>query len=228
MNLKNKVVVITGSSKGFGKTLAVGFINEGAKVIISSNNKEEVENTAKEIGAIGICADVTKEEDLTNLASEVIEKFGSIDIWINNAGLWMGNDFAENFDMNKARKMFEVNVIGAMNGSRVALRLMKEKEKGTIINIISTAALAGRPTLSAYCASKWAIDGFTKSIREENDNILVLSVYPGGMKTDIFGDSKPDDWDEFMETNYVAEKVIDNLELETPEKELVIRRPVNL
>ena len=136
MNLKDKVIVITGSSKGFGKALAVAFIKEESKVVISSNNEKEVQDTANEIGALGVYADVTKEEDLTNLANEAIKKYGGIDIWINNAGLWMGNDFAENFDMDKVRKMFDVNVIGTMNGSRVALRYMKEKGIGTIINVI--------------------------------------------------------------------------------------------
>ena len=224
MNLKDKVVIITGGSKGFGKALAIGFLGEGAKVVVSSSNEKEIQDTAKEIGAIGICADVTNEDDLINLARDVKEKFGSIDIWVNNAGLWMGNDFAENFDMEKVRKMFDVNVMGTINGSRVALRHMKEKGSGVIVNIISTAALAGRPTLSTYCASKWALNGFTKSIREENDDILVLSVYPGGMKTTIFEDTKPDDWDEFMEPEYVVLKVINNLKDESPEEELVIRR----
>ncbi|HUC88597.1 MAG TPA: SDR family oxidoreductase [Candidatus Paceibacterota bacterium] len=226
MNLKDKIIIITGGSRGLGKALAQAFLNEGSKVVISSSNEKEIQNTANEIDAFGICADVTKEEDLTSLANETIKKFGQIDIWVNNAGLWMGNDFAENFDMDKVRTMFDVNVIGTINGTRVALRYMKEKGIGTIVNIISTSALAGRPTLSTYCASKWAVNGFTKSIREENDNISVLSVYPGGMKTNIFGDSKPDDWDSFMDPEYVAQKVVNNLKLENPEKELVIQRPI--
>lgn len=224
MDLKDKVVVITGSSKGFGKELAKALIKEGANVIVSSNDRKNVKITSKEIGAFGVRADVTKEKDLTKLSKEAIKKFGKIDIWVNNAGIWMGNDLAENFDMNKVRKMFDVNVIGTIHGSRVALRYMKERGSGVIMNILSTAALAGRPTISTYCASKWAVDGFTKSIREENDNISVLAIYPGGMKTDIFSDSKPDDWDDFMEPSYVVEKVIDNLKKESPEKELVIRR----
>ena len=83
MNLKDKVVVITGGSKGFGKALAIAFLNEGSKVVINSNNEKEIQNVAKEIGALGICADVTKEEDLTNLLDETIKNlaeliFGSI------------------------------------------------------------------------------------------------------------------------------------------------------
>lgn len=228
MNLKDKIVIITGGSKGFGKALAVAFLKEGAKVVINSNNKKEIENVSKGIGALGICADVTKEEDLTNLANEVIKKFGGIDIWINNAGLWMTHSFIEDFDMNKVRKIFDVNVIGTINGSRVALRFMKEKKSGVIMNIISTAALAERPTLSTYCASKWAVNGFTKSIRAEDrdENIFILSVFPGGMKTEIFGENKPDNYNKFMEPEYVAEKVIDNLKKENPLEELIIQRPI--
>jgi len=227
MNLKDKVIVITGGSKGFGKTLAELFVKEGAKVVINSNNKKEIKKVANEMGVLGICADVTKEKDLEKLANKVIKKFGGIDIWINNAGLWMTHSFIEDFDMKKVRKMFDVNIIGTINGSRIALRFMKEKKSGVIINIISTAALAERPTLSTYCASKWAVNGFTKSIRVEDrdKNILILSVFPGGMKTEIFGDSKPDNFNDFMETEYVAEKVINNLKLENPEEELVIQRP---
>lgn len=229
MNLKDKVVVITGSSKGFGKALAVAFLAEGSKVVVNSRNKEETENTAKEVGALDICADVTKEEELTNLANEVIKKFGGIDIWINNAGLWMTHSFIEDFDMKRVRKMFDVNVVGTINGCRVALRFMKEKKSGVIINIISTAALAERPTLSTYCASKWAVNGFTKSIRAEDrdKNISIFAVYPGGMKTDIFGENKPENFNDFMEVKDVAKKVIDNLKLENPEEELVIKRPTN-
>jgi len=227
MNLKDKVIVITGGSKGFGKTLAELFVKEGAKVVINSNNKKEIKKVANEMGVLGICADVTKEKDLEKLANKVIKKFGGIDIWINNAGLWMTHSFIEDFDMKKVRKMFDVNIIGTINGSRIALRFMKEKKSGVIINIISTAALAERPTLSTYCASKWAVNGFTKSIRVEDrdKNILILSVFPGGMKTEIFGDSKPDNFNDFMETEYVAEKVINNLKLENPEEELVIQKP---
>ena len=225
MNLKDKVIVITGGSKGFGKTLAELFVKEGAKIVINSNNKKEIKKVASEMEVLGICADVTKEKDLIKLADKVIKKFGNIDIWINNAGLWIPHAFVEDFDMDKVRKMFDVNVIGLINGSRVALHLMKKRGTGTIINVISDSALAGRPMSSAYSASKWAVDGFTKSIREENKNISILSIYPGGMKTDIFGEVKPDDFNDFMETKYVAEKVINNLKLENPEEELVIQKP---
>ena len=226
MNLKNKVIVITGGSKGFGKSLAQAFLREGANVVISSNNEKEIQNTAKEIGAFGIFADVTREEDLTYLLNATIKKFNEVDIWINNAGLWLPHDFAENFDMNLVRKIFEVNVIGLMNGSRVALRFMKKNNKGMIVNIISDSGLVERPMSSCYCSSKWAATGFTKSIREENKKISILGVYPGAMKTDIFGENKPEGFDNFMEVDYVAEKVVTNLKSDDIKEDLIVQKPI--
>ncbi|MBI5139385.1 SDR family oxidoreductase [Candidatus Nomurabacteria bacterium] len=225
MELKDKVVVITGGSRGFGKALAEAFLNEGAKVAICSLNEEEVRKTATETGALGVCGDVTKEEEMKTLAEKTKTKFGKIDVWVNNAGLWM-TGLAEDVDMEKVRKMFEVNVIGLINGSRVALRHMKEKNSGVIINISSRASLSGRPLISEYAASKWAVNGFTKSIREENKdtNILILSVMPGGMKTTIFGADKPENFDNFMDVKDVAKKVIQNLKLENPELDSLIER----
>lgn len=226
MELKNKIVVITGSSSGFGRSLAEAFIKEEAKVVINSTNEKEVTEVAKEIGALGICADVTKEEDMKLLAEKAVKEFGQIDIWMNNAGIMVWGSNIEDTDMEKVKKMFDINVFGTMNGSRVALRYMKEKNSGTIINTISTSGISARPKNSAYAASKWAVNGFTKSILEENkdNNILILSVFPGGMKTKLFGDKTPADFDTFLDTKEVAGKVIENLKKENPEIELIIRR----
>src|SRR3989338_2458842 len=225
MNLKEKVVVITGASKGFGKALAEVFLREGSKVVICSTNKKEIKSVAKKIGAFGIRADVTKEKDLAKLSNQVIKNFGKIDIWVNNAGLWLPHAFVEDFDMTKVQKMFEVNIVGLINGSRIALRHMKKRRSGTIIQVISDSALRGRPMSSAYSASKWAVNGFTKGIREENKNISILSIFPGGMKTLIFGKKKPSSFNDFMDTKDVAKKVISNLKLKIPKEELIIRKP---
>ena len=226
MNLKDKVVVITGSSKGFGKALAEAFLKEGAKVVINSRDEEEIKKVADEIGAYGVAGDVTKEEEMTTLANGAIAQFGGIDIWVNNAGIWMPKDLVENFDMDMVKKMFEINVIGTINGSRVALRYMKGKGSGTILNIISDSALKDRPNVSAsvYGSSKWAVNGFTKAIREENDNISVLAVYPSAMKTEIFGDNVPDNFNDFMDPADVSKKVIENLKKDNPGDDLLIQK----
>ncbi|OGI76436.1 hypothetical protein A3C67_02275 [Candidatus Nomurabacteria bacterium RIFCSPHIGHO2_02_FULL_42_19] len=230
MELKDKVVVITGGSKGFGRALAEAFIKEGSKVSICALNETELQKTAQEIGALGVRADVRSEDEMKALAEKTIKEFDHLDIWINNAGLWLTNENAENNDMQKVREMFEINVIGLMNGSRVALRHMKKINSGTIINIASRAGAGAKPGIATYAASKRAVLGFTDSIREENKdkNILILSVLPGGMKTKIFGDYKYADFDNFMDTRDVANSVIENLKSVNPQLELLIQRPNSL
>jgi len=226
MELKDKVVVITGGSKGIGRTMAEALIAEGAKVAICSHNQAEITQTAEKIGALGIFADVTEEEQLIRLAKEAENKLGPVDIWINNAGIFRERKNVEDFDMANVREIFEVNVIGLINGSRVALRLMKPRKNGTIINILSTAALKGREKISVYASSKWAANGFTESIREENKDtgIKILSVFPGGVKTGMYGEDKTFDFDQYKEPKEIAEKVIENLKRETPETHLIISR----
>lgn len=229
MQLKDKVVVITGGSKGFGRALAEAFVKEGAKVSICALNENELKETAEKLGVFEMVADVRKEEDMQKLAEATIDKYGALDIWINNAGIWVSGKIAEDFDMSEVKKMFDINIVGLINGSRVALNIMKRNNSGAIINVLSTSALIGRPKSSMYATSKWAVNGFTKSIREENldKNISILSVFPGGMKTLIFGDYKYPDFDSFMDVKDVALKVITNLKLEKPEEELVIKRETN-
>ncbi len=225
MTLKDKVVIITGGAKGFGRALAEEFIAEGSKVLICSLHKD-VEKTAEELGIIGVKADIRQEDDMTTLAQLAINKYGHIDIWINNAGVWMMGSVEES-DLKEVRKLIDTNVLGTINGSRVALRFMKEKNSGTLINVISKVALVDDKTdMSIYAGSKWGINGFTKTIREENKDskISILSVFPGGMKTSLFGKNKPEEFDQYMDPKDVAKKVIANLKKDKPEEELKILR----
>lgn len=224
MQLKNKIVVITGGSKGLGKAMALSFLKNNAKVIVCSRDESEFVNLEK--GILGIKADVTKEDELQNLAEKVITQFGKIDIWINNAGIWMEKVPVENLDMGKAEKIFDVNVIGTIIGSKVALGYMKKNNFGVIMNIISDSALVDHPKVSGcvYGASKWAVNGFTKALRAENKDIKILSVFPGAMKTGIFGEIELENFNSFMEPEFVAGKIVENLKKEVPEEELIIRR----
>lgn len=232
MELKDKVVVITGGTKGLGKALAFSFLREGLKVVVCSRNEDELKNLVSPVDELrprdarilGIKADVTKESELQNIVDIVKEKFGRLDIWINNAGIWLPHGFAEDFDMEKVKNMFDVNVFGLMNGSRVAIKFFKKQGSGSIVNIISDSALVGRTMGSMYGASKWAVNGFTKSIREEDKNISVFSIFPGPIKTEIFGKNKPENYEDFMTPDFVANKIVENLKKEVPEEELIIRR----
>lgn len=229
MELKNKTVVITGGSKGLGKCLAQSLKNEGANVIICSKNKEDLENIANELGVTYFVADVTNEIEMDNLAQFAVKEFGQLDIWINNAGVLFGFPKDGYIDMEKAHSILDVNLFGTIFGARQALKQMENSKKGLIINIISSAAIDPSRALlnKIYAASKWAVNGYTKALRAENvdSGISIMSIYPGGIKTDLWRNQKPDNIDDYMTPEYVVEKIIDNLNLENPEEELIIKRP---
>lgn len=224
MELKNKTVIITGGTKGLGLALARGFENEGANVVVCSRSEEEFKNVSG--GVLAVKADVTKEEDLENVLNIAKEKFGGVDIWINNAGIWLPHRSIEETDWRRAHDLIEVNLFGTVYGSKVALSEMKKKNEGVIINILSTSALEGKINETAYCSSKFASDGFTKSLRKELEEtgIKILAVYPGGMKTDLFNEEIPEKYSDYMTPEFVAEKIISNLKSDSPEEELIIRR----
>lgn len=229
MNLKDKVVVITGSSKGLGKEMARLFIAQGAKVVINSRSEDELNKAAQELGAFPIVGDVTKEEDVINLAKKAVEKFERIDIWVNNAGLWVARKPIEEYSIERTRQMLEVNLFGVIFGCRAVLPVMRKQGEGVILTINSTSGLVGREYSSGYVASKFAVDGYIKTLRAELNaekalGIKVLSIHPGGMKTDLFEDGRPDDYDTFMEPAYVAGLIVENLEKDSPDETLVIRR----
>ncbi len=226
MELKDKVVVITGSSSGLGKTLAQKFIETDSRVVISSRNSEDLEDVSKELGVTKFVADVTKEEDIKNLAEFAVLKFGRIDIWVNNAGIWIPHDTFENMDLKRVHDMVEVNLFGTIYGSKYAYLQMKKQQQGVIVNIISTSALTGRAGSSGYCASKYAATGFTKSIQLETSGtgIKIIAVYPGGMQTHLFDEKLPKDIDDYMEPSDVADKIIDNLKKPEPELEMIIKK----
>ena len=215
MSLENKIVVITGGSKGLGKALALCFLKDGSKVVVCSK-EGEFENL--ESGIIGIKADVTKENEVQSLAEKIVSDFGKIDIWVNNAGIWLPHKPIEETDWKRAHDLIEVNLFGTIYGSKIALAQMRKQDFGIIVNIISTSGLNGKINETAYCASKFAASGFTQSLMQEVDGekIKVLGVYPGEMRTNLFDESKPQNYAEFMDPNFVAEKIIQNLKLKKP------------
>jgi short-subunit dehydrogenase len=133
----------------------------------------------------------------------------------------------EEVNSERAKKLFDVNVFGLIHCSKEALIQMRKQESGIIVNILSTIALGASATEAVYCASKWAANGFTQSLRlaASPHSVKVLTVFPGGMKTNFFDEAKPDQYEDFMNPDDVARKIIDNIKLEEPEEELILRRP---
>lgn len=228
MNLDKKIVLIVGGSRGLGRALAELFIAHGSRVGIVSKNKANVEATAGEIGAIPFVADVRNEKDLRDVARAMLGQFGRIDIWVNSVGIFKIFPKGDLIDMERAHELFDVNFFGTVFGSRTALSCMNETG-GILLNILSTAALDATRSKNAklYAASKWAVRGWIDALRGENmeGNIALLSVYPGGMKTHFHDEALPSNFEQFMDPNGVAQKVIDNLRLNNPEQDLIVKRP---
>lgn len=191
MKLKDKVVVITGGSKGLGLSMARILVQRGAKVVICGREEGVMVLASKGLDIKTFVADVSDESNLSGLASYCVGQYGKIDLWINNAGIWLPREAVELTDMKKVKKLFEINVFGTMNGSRVAIRQFKSQDDGgTLMNIISTTAFDGMNGSSgaAYVASKYALRGFTNALRDEcqGGKINIIGVYPGGIKTELF------------------------------------------
>jgi len=226
MKLEDKIVVITGGSKGLGKALATRFLKDGAKVVVCSRDENRPEDLEENI--FWIKADVTKEDELQNLAEKVVAKFGKLDIWINNAGVLYRFPKGELINMEKAHQMFDVNFFGTVFGCRNAIKYMSHDNKSMIVNIISTAGLDATRAVDhkLYASSKWAVRGFLQAFQFENidSKIKFISVYPGGMQTNLFNEEKPENYKNYMDPNEVANKIIENLKKEIPEEELIIKR----
>ena len=192
MRFKDKVILITGASRGIGKATALSFAKEGAKVIVNYNNAEkEANDVVKEISKIGseaiaIKCDVSKEEEVKKMISDGIKKFSKIDILVNNAGIVFDVPLFEK-TLEQWNKTLGVNLIGVFLCSKYAAPHIKKQKSGAIINISSTNGLDTLSTESAdYDASKAGVISLTKNLASElAPNIRVNCIAPGWVNTDI-------------------------------------------
>ena len=225
MNLNNKIVVITGGSKGLGKGLAQAFAKNGSTVVITSTSDFELQDISEELSIEGYVVDASSADETDSFAKKITDKYGKIDIWLNNAGVQIAPSNIEDVPIEKLHQLFDVNYFGYFYGIQSALKVMKPTDSGLIININSTAGLDGKPGLSAYASSKFAIKGLSESVREEieDTNIKLYQVFPGGIQTDIYHEKVPDDIGEYMNVEYAVDKIMTNLKSTFPEQDLVIR-----
>jgi short-subunit dehydrogenase len=194
MDVKGKVVLVTGASSGIGEATARQFGREGAKVVLAARRLERLEALAREIDAmktgaetLPVESDLSKLEDIRSLVQRTLDTFGRIDVLVNNAGF--GHlDWLENLDPKKdIEAQFNVNVLGVVQTSRQALPVMIRQRAGHIINMCSMAGLIATPTYTIYAASKHAVHGFSEALRREVKpwGIDVSLVYPGGVTTEF-------------------------------------------
>lgn len=191
MRLKDKVALITGSTRGIGRNTAERFLQEGAKVVITSRNKDFIDETLNELkkygdNVYGIKVDVTNAESVKSMFDETINVFGTIDILVNNAGI---TSDAQLHKMTEEQwdDVISVNLKGVFNCSKQVALLMRDKGCGKIINISSVVGLYGNFGQLNYAATKSGIIGMTKTMAKElgRKNINVNAVCPGFIITDM-------------------------------------------
>jgi len=187
---KNKVVVITGASSGIGSACALQCAKEGAHVVIAARSNDKLEHTANEIVSKGghvliVNADVSSEDECKNIINKTIDKFGKIDILINNAGISMRAMF-EDVQPAVIKKLMDINFYGMLYCTKYALPHIL-KEGGSIVGVSSLAGIAPLPGRTGYSASKHAMNGFLRTLRVEHlkDNLHVLIVHPGFTSSNI-------------------------------------------
>ena len=194
MRFKNKVVIITGSSRGIGKATALAFVREGAKVVITSRNKRECEQAAREVeNAGGECivyaCDVSKAKDVNNLVKQTLKAFGRIDILVNNAGVFLVKPIQEMTEKDWDT-VLDINLKGPFLLSKAVMPHLKSGS--AIVNISSVLGEVGDPRTTAYCASKGGLITFTKALALElaPRNIRVNAIGPGPIKTQMLAEAE--------------------------------------
>ena len=188
------VVVITGASSGIGRATALKLAQQKASVVLVSRQSEALHELAQECEqygarALAVATDVSDEIAVQSLASRTVQAFGRIDVWINNAGIYMMGRF-EDTPSESFRRLFEVNFFGVIHGSRAALaQFRRQDSRGTLINVASVVGKVGEPFASAYSSSKFAITGFDDCLRAElgdSPNIHVCTIFPSSTDTPLF------------------------------------------
>jgi len=192
MDFKDKVVVITGASSGIGKASVIKFANKGAKVVLVSRRKEKLLEVVKEISKFNVetlvCeCDVSKKSQVQTMSEKVLEKFGRIDILVNNAGFAIFGSVSD-LSVDEIESIMQTNYFGMVYCIKNFLPIMLEQKFGHIVNVASVAASFGLPGMAAYCASKFAMLGFSEGLQHElkNTGVKVTVVSPIMVRTNFF------------------------------------------
>lgn len=182
MQMKNKVLIITGASSGIGQALALEGLRQGARVVMAARNHEAMEEMTRDLDPASyliVPADVSKEADCRRIIDETVEKFGGIDILINNAGISM-RALLKDVKLDVLDRLMRVNFWGSVYCTKYALPWLLAS-KGSVIGVSSIAGYKGLPARSGYSASKFALQGFLETLRVEHlyQDLHVMIACPG-------------------------------------------------
>jgi len=216
--LQGKVVCITGAGRGLGRALAERFSAEGASLVLGARTTPEIDELARSLGdAIAVQTDVRSSNECHRLVDAAMAEYDRLDIMVNNAGLAIYGP-VEDMSENDIDLMIDTNVKGLIHGSIAAFKVMKAQRSGLILNISSIAGKLHLPNESVYGATKWAVNGFSGTLRLEAQayGVKVTTVCPGGIDTPFWRAMDyypfPDHVDptrDFMKPEEVAESVVE-------------------
>ena len=189
--LQGRVAVVTGASSGIGEACAVAFVEKGAKVLLAARRAERLSSLVERLEALrgealAVTTDVTDEAAVDNLFAQAVERFGTVDVVINNAGIADSTPVDE-MSLELWNQVLSTNLTSAFLCSRAAFRVMKGKGRGRIVNVGSISARVPRQHSPAYAASKWGLDGLTRSLAIDGreHNIAASIFHPGIVATEI-------------------------------------------
>jgi NAD(P)-dependent dehydrogenase (short-subunit alcohol dehydrogenase family) len=235
MKLKGQTAIVTGGGRGIGRAICLSLAREGANIVIVARTEREIRETARLVEkegrrALAVKTDIRKEEEVINMVSEAMNAFGRIDILVNDAGVAYRKYLVET-STEEYNEVMDTNVKGMFFCTKYALPHLLKRGEGRIINMSSGAGKHGIPKLSIYCASKFAVIGFTESLAyEAGGGLQVYAVCPAGVDTGMYRSLFSDE--PVLKSGDVARKV---LELCLPETTLpsgssveIYRRPMRI
>ncbi|CAN5647268.1 SDR family oxidoreductase [soil metagenome] len=221
MNIKNKIAVITGGTKGIGFAIAESLLKAGANVFICARDKAEIKRALEKLSEHGkvdgeVC-DVQSESQVKMMLDECVRVFGGIDILVNNAGIGIVGKTVEEMSATEFEQTLQTNLFGVFYACHYAIPLMKKRGGGYIINISSLAGQNAHPRMAAYNASKFGLNGFSEALMQEvrQDDIKLSYICPGSVNTYFGGDkpSKEQSWQ--LQPADIAQTVLDLLNMES-------------
>ncbi|MCA1687588.1 MAG: SDR family oxidoreductase [Actinobacteria bacterium] len=196
--LEGKVALITGASQGLGRALALAYAKEDARVVINARGEESIRPVAEEVASLGaevlaLAADVSKSADVEGLVDAATQRFGGIDVLVNNAGLLGPRVAIVEYPEDEWRRVVDANLTGPFLVSKAVVPHMPGG--GSIVNVVSGVSVEGRPEWGAYSVSKFGVEGLTQILASEleESGIRVNAVDPGGMRTEMRAAAYPEE-----------------------------------
>jgi NAD(P)-dependent dehydrogenase (short-subunit alcohol dehydrogenase family) len=196
--LEGKVAMITGASQGLGRALAVAYAKEGTQIVINSRQEESIRPVAEEAESTGaevlaLAADVSRSADVERLVGAATQRFGRVDVLVNNAGVLGPRVAIVEYPEDEWRQVIDANLTGPFLVSKAVIPHMPEG--GSIVNVASGVSIEGRPEWGAYAVSKFGVEGLTQILAAELEErgIRVNAVDPGGMRTEMRAAAYPEE-----------------------------------